>query len=57
VEVKLILYLKIDATNSIFSVCLLLLYLGSSQPLSWAIRIKVAIGAARGFTFLHDGES
>ncbi|KAL7240874.1 hypothetical protein ACSBR2_006508 [Camellia fascicularis] len=27
------------------------------QPLSWAIRIKVAIGAARGLFFLHDAES
>ncbi|OVA09053.1 Protein kinase domain [Macleaya cordata] len=27
------------------------------QPLSWAIRIKVAIGAARGLSFLHDAES
>ncbi|XP_020104280.1 probable serine/threonine-protein kinase PBL3 [Ananas comosus] len=26
------------------------------QPLSWAIRIKVAIGAARGLSFLHDAE-
>ncbi|KAI3970665.1 hypothetical protein MKX01_024312 [Papaver californicum] len=27
------------------------------QPLSWTIRIKVAIGAARGLSFLHDAES
>ncbi|KAJ8773766.1 hypothetical protein K2173_006416 [Erythroxylum novogranatense] len=27
------------------------------QPLSWAVRMKVAIGAARGLTFLHDAES
>ncbi|XP_038704626.1 probable serine/threonine-protein kinase PBL3 [Tripterygium wilfordii] len=27
------------------------------QPLSWAIRIKVAIGAARGLSFLHDAKS
>eukprot|EP00262_Sarcandra_glabra_P002183 TRINITY_DN12449_c0_g3_i1.p1 TRINITY_DN12449_c0_g3~~TRINITY_DN12449_c0_g3_i1.p1 ORF type:complete len:415 (-),score=66.44 TRINITY_DN12449_c0_g3_i1:131-1375(-) len=27
------------------------------QPLTWAIRIKVAIGAARGLAFLHDAES
>ncbi|XP_010258573.1 PREDICTED: protein kinase 2B, chloroplastic-like isoform X2 [Nelumbo nucifera] len=27
------------------------------QPLSWSIRIKVAIGAARGLSFLHDSES
>ncbi|XP_047324473.1 probable serine/threonine-protein kinase PBL3 [Impatiens glandulifera] len=26
------------------------------QPLSWAIRFKVAIGAARGLCFLHDNE-
>ncbi|CAK9166535.1 unnamed protein product [Ilex paraguariensis] len=26
------------------------------QPLSWATRIKVAIGAARGLSFLHDAE-
>ncbi|KAH6756340.1 protein kinase 2B [Perilla frutescens var. hirtella] len=26
------------------------------QPLSWATRIKVAIGAARGLTFLHEAE-
>lgn len=30
---------------------------GGSQPLPWAIRIKVAIGAARGLSFLHDSES
>ncbi|XP_020257330.1 probable serine/threonine-protein kinase PBL3 isoform X2 [Asparagus officinalis] len=33
------------------------LFRRSSQPLSWAIRIKVAVGAARGFVFLHDRES
>lgn len=27
------------------------------QPVSWATRIKVAIGAARGLSFLHDAES
>ncbi|KAK6922049.1 Serine-threonine/tyrosine-protein kinase, catalytic domain [Dillenia turbinata] len=27
------------------------------QPLSWAIRIKVATGAARGLSFLHESES
>ncbi|KAF5443284.1 hypothetical protein F2P56_035853 [Juglans regia] len=27
------------------------------QPLSWAIRVKVAIGAARGLCFLHDAKS
>ncbi|KAK9288198.1 hypothetical protein L1049_016647 [Liquidambar formosana] len=27
------------------------------QPLSWAVRIKVAIGAARGLCFLHDAKS
>ncbi|KAL3631129.1 putative serine/threonine-protein kinase pbl3 [Castilleja foliolosa] len=26
------------------------------QPLTWATRIKVAIGAARGLSFLHDAE-
>ncbi|XP_073031117.1 probable serine/threonine-protein kinase PBL3 isoform X2 [Primulina eburnea] len=26
------------------------------QPLSWAIRMKVAIGAARGLSFLHEAE-
>jgi serine/threonine protein kinase len=25
--------------------------------LSWAIRLKVAIGAARGLSFLHDAEN
>ncbi|KAF8399439.1 hypothetical protein HHK36_015304 [Tetracentron sinense] len=28
-----------------------------AEALSWAIRIKVAIGAARGLSFLHDAES
>ncbi|XP_074274560.1 putative serine/threonine-protein kinase PBL3 [Silene latifolia] len=27
------------------------------QPISWATRIKVAIGAAKGLSFLHDAES
>ncbi|KAJ6318562.1 hypothetical protein OIU76_014003 [Salix suchowensis] len=27
------------------------------QPLSWAVRVKVAIGAARGLSFLHDAKS
>ncbi|XP_057530641.1 probable serine/threonine-protein kinase PBL3 [Amaranthus tricolor] len=27
------------------------------QPVSWATRIKVAIGAAKGLSFLHDAES
>ncbi|EPS58949.1 hypothetical protein M569_15863, partial [Genlisea aurea] len=26
------------------------------QPLSWAIRLKVAVGAARGLAFLHEAE-
>jgi serine/threonine protein kinase len=30
---------------------------GGPQPHSWAIRIKVAIGAARGLCFLHDAET
>ncbi|KAJ6835493.1 putative serine/threonine-protein kinase PBL3 [Iris pallida] len=33
------------------------LFKRSAQPLSWAIRMKIAVGAAKGFTFLHDGES
>ncbi|XP_043713013.1 probable serine/threonine-protein kinase PBL3 [Telopea speciosissima] len=33
------------------------LFRRGAQPLSWAIRIKVAIGAARGLSFLHDAES
>ncbi|MQM07571.1 hypothetical protein Taro_040414 [Colocasia esculenta] len=28
-----------------------------AQPLSWATRIKVAVGAARGLSFLHDSET
>lgn len=31
-------------------------FLGGPQPLSWATRIKVAIGAARGLSFLHEAE-
>ncbi|CAA7401867.1 unnamed protein product [Spirodela intermedia] len=33
------------------------LFRRGSQPLSWAIRLKVAVGAARGLSFLHDSES
>ncbi|KAI3963436.1 hypothetical protein MKW98_022858 [Papaver atlanticum] len=33
------------------------LYRRGVQPLSWAIRMKVATGAARGLCFLHDAES
>ncbi|XP_042485332.1 probable serine/threonine-protein kinase PBL3, partial [Macadamia integrifolia] len=33
------------------------LFKRGGQPLSWAIRLKVAIGAARGLSFLHDAES
>ncbi|KAK8930634.1 hypothetical protein KSP39_PZI017056 [Platanthera zijinensis] len=33
------------------------LFRRSAEPLSWAIRIKVAVGAARGLSFLHDAES
>nr|GMD16930.1 protein kinase 2B, chloroplastic-like [Ipomoea batatas] len=29
---------------------------GGPQPLNWATRIKVAIGAARGLAFLHDAK-
>ncbi|KAJ7978404.1 Protein kinase [Quillaja saponaria] len=32
------------------------LFRRGAQPLSWATRMKVAIGAARGLTFLHDSE-
>ncbi|XP_059644425.1 probable serine/threonine-protein kinase PBL3 [Cornus florida] len=33
------------------------LFRRGAQPLPWATRIKVAIGAARGLSFLHDSES
>ncbi|KAK2981522.1 hypothetical protein RJ640_000093 [Escallonia rubra] len=33
------------------------LFKRSSQPLSWAVRIKVAVDAARGLSFLHASES
>uniref|UniRef100_A0A7N0V7W1 non-specific serine/threonine protein kinase n=1 Tax=Kalanchoe fedtschenkoi TaxID=63787 RepID=A0A7N0V7W1_KALFE len=29
---------------------------GGPQPLSWALRMKVALGAARGLSFLHDSQ-
>ncbi|XP_019414378.1 PREDICTED: probable serine/threonine-protein kinase PBL3 [Lupinus angustifolius] len=32
------------------------LFCRGAQPLSWATRIKVAIGAAQGLTFLHDSK-
>ncbi|XVF09112.1 hypothetical protein REPUB_Repub07fG0063000 [Reevesia pubescens] len=32
------------------------LFRRGTQPLSWAIRIRVAIDAARGLSFLHDSE-
>jgi serine/threonine protein kinase len=31
--------------------------LGGADPLSWAIRLKVAIGAAKGLSFLHHAEN
>ncbi|KAG6599064.1 putative serine/threonine-protein kinase PBL3, partial [Cucurbita argyrosperma subsp. sororia] len=33
------------------------LFRRGSQPLSWALRIKVAIAAARGLSFLHEAKS
>lgn len=36
---------------------ILFIHLGTAEPLSWAIRIKVALGAARGLSFLHNSES
>ncbi|XP_058084111.1 probable serine/threonine-protein kinase PBL3 [Magnolia sinica] len=33
------------------------LFRRGAQPLSWAIRIKVAVGAAKGLSFLHNSES
>ncbi|KAJ4901225.1 hypothetical protein Rs2_15176 [Raphanus sativus] len=33
------------------------LFRRGAQPLTWAIRMKVAIGAAKGLTFLHDAKS
>ncbi|PON59476.1 Serine/threonine protein kinase [Parasponia andersonii] len=31
-----------------------LLYVGGSVPLPWSIRMKIALGAAKGLTFLHE---
>ncbi|KAG2297919.1 hypothetical protein Bca4012_009104 [Brassica carinata] len=33
------------------------LFRRGAQPLTWAIRMKVAVGAARGLTFLHEAKS
>lgn len=33
------------------------LFRRGAQPLPWPVRMKVAIGAARGLSFLHDSES
>uniref|UniRef100_A0A0E0BA99 non-specific serine/threonine protein kinase n=1 Tax=Oryza glumipatula TaxID=40148 RepID=A0A0E0BA99_9ORYZ len=33
------------------------LFRRGADPLSWGIRLKVAIGAARGLSFLHDAEN
>lgn len=30
---------------------------GGAQPLTWAIRMKVAVGAAKGLTFLHEAKA
>lgn len=32
------------------------LFAGGARPLSWALRIKVAIDAARGLCFLHESD-
>jgi serine/threonine protein kinase len=29
---------------------------GNIEPLSWDIRLKIAVGAARGLTFLHTSD-
>lgn len=34
----------------------LLCFIGVHQSLSWATRIKVAIGVAKGLSFLHEKE-
>lgn len=39
-------------TDTAFAFC----FPGGPQPLSWATRIKVAIGAAKGLSFLHEAE-
>jgi serine/threonine protein kinase len=33
------------------------LFRRGAEPLSWAIRLKVAIGAAKGLSFLHHAEN
>ncbi|NDW60427.1 protein kinase, partial [Yangia sp. PrR004] len=29
---------------------------GSFEPISWSLRLRIAIGAARGLAFLHSSE-
>ncbi|KAF6140335.1 hypothetical protein GIB67_011354 [Kingdonia uniflora] len=41
----------------VFNSKVILYFVGGPQHLSWSIRIKVAIGAAKGASFLHNAKS
>ena len=50
-------YILLKRSNILIFVLILSIEGSYFQPLSWSLRLKVALGAAKGLAFLHSAET